>query len=327
MRLIDLTVRRKFLLAAVASLALPGVARSQGRQYRIAIIIVPPRRTGLGGPSALEQGLRDLGYSLGKDVLVEVHSAEGRVERLPTLVEDVVRSKPDVIVTGLNAVTTLVKAATQTIPIVFTVGTDVIRASYVQSFARPGGNITGITWDVDGGPELKRLDLLKEMIPTISHVAVLWEAPYRELQQQGIDATAKALRLRTFWHELSDDLGRDFAEITKLRADGLVVLGGARAFIRRAEIAQLAVVNRLPGAFSVAEFVDSGGLMSYGPSIAGASRAAARQIDKILKGVKPSDIPVERPTVFDLTINLKTARELGLKIPVGVLIRANRVIE
>ena len=320
--------RRRFVAVVGSALVAPqAFAQKPGKVYRIGFPVIPPHKAVEHLIVALEDGLRDLGYVPGKDIIVEYRSADGKMERFPEMVQEVVRSKPDVIVTGVNASTTLVKAATQNTPIVMAAGTDVIGAGYAKSLARPGGNITGITWDVGGGTVIKRLELLKEISPRISRVVVLWESVYKQQYQTIMDNAAPALGLRTFWHEFSGDVERDFTEMTRLRADAIFVASSGAIFTRRAEITALAIKNRLPTAFSVSEFVASGGLMSYGPNFAGAYRAAARYVDKILKGAKPGDLPIEQPTVIDLTINLKTAKALGLEIPQSVLLRAERVIE
>jgi len=320
--------RRRFVALIGSALAAPLARAQQARRvYRIGWPVVSPRHVLEHLIASLEQGLRDLGYMPGKDILIEVRSAEGKMERFAEVVQEIVQSKPDVILTGVNATTTLVKAATQSIPIVMTIGTDVIGAGYAKSLAKPGGNITGITWDVGGGTVIKRLELLKEMAPKISRIAVLWESPYREQYKPTMDTAARVLGVSTSWHEYSGDPERDFAEMTRLRAEAVDVYPSVAIFSRRVEIIALATKHRLPTGFSVSEFVASGGLMSYGPNLAGAYRAAARHIDKILKGAKPGDLPIEQPTVIDLTINLKTAKALGLTIPLAVLIRADRVIE
>jgi putative ABC transport system substrate-binding protein len=320
--------RRSFVALIGSALAAP-LARAQQarRSYRVVYAAISPRQANEHFVTALEQGLRDLGYVPGKDVVVEFRSAEGKLERYAEVVQDVVRSKPDVIVTGVNASTTAVRTATQSIPIVMTIGTDVISAGYVKNLAKPGGNVTGITWDVGAGTVVKRLELLKEIAPRISRVAVLWESPYKEQYKPPMDTAAPILGVSTFWHEYSGDPERDFAEMTRSRAESVYVLSGGRMFSRVSEIVALATKHRLATAFPVSEYVASGGLMSYGPNLVGAFRSAARHVDKILKGAKPGDIPVEQPTVIDLTINLKTAKALGLTIPQSVLLRANRVIE
>ena len=181
--------------------------------------------------------------------------------------------------------------------------------------------------DVGAGTIIERLELLKEIAPGISRVAVLWEPPYREQYKTQMDTAAPVLGLRTFWHEYSGEPERDFAEMTRLRAEAVHVEASGWIYSRRTEIIALATKLRLPTAFGVSEFVVSGGLLSYGPNLAATYRSAARHVDKILKGAKPGDIPVEQPTVIDLTINLKTAKALGLKIPQSILLRTSRMIE
>jgi len=322
------TGRRQFLIATGALLAAP-MARAQqkNRVYRIGLPTTRSPQFMKPYIAALEQGLRELGYLPGKDVAIEVHSAEGQRERLPEVMKEVVRSKPDVIITGLNPVTTAAQAATQSIPIVMTGGTEVIDAGYARSFARPGGNITGITVEIKkGATGLKRIELLKEIAPSISLVAFLWDAPYDGFKAV-FDAAAPALGMRTFWHEFSGEPERDFAEMTLRGADAVLAIGGGPQIAQRAEIAALAIRHRLPISYPISLFVDAGALMSYGPNAPSMFRAAARHVDKILKGIKPGDIPIEQSTVFDLVINLKTAKALGLTIPPSIMLRADRVIE
>jgi putative ABC transport system substrate-binding protein len=308
-------------------LAAPFARAQQARRvYRIAWPAQTPRPGLEHLIAALEQGLRDLGYVPGKDFVIEVLSAEGKTERYPEVVREVVQSKPDVILTGTNNNTTAVMAVTRSIPIVMAIGTDVIGAGYAKSLAKPGGNITGIAYDVGAGILIKRLELLKEIAPGISRVVVLWESKLKPYQTP-LDEAARVLGLRTFWHEFSGNPERDFAEMTRLRADAVYLPDSSVMYSQRAEIIALAAKHRLPAAFSYSEFVEAGGLMSYSPNTAGLFRSAARHIDKILKGAKPGDIPIEQPTIIDLAINLKTAKALGLKIPQSVLLRAERVIE
>jgi len=322
------TGRRQFLIATGALLAAPMArAQQEKRVYRIALPALTSYRGLESLIAALEQGLRELRYLPGTDLVLEFHSAEGKPERLPEVMKALVRSKPDVIITGPNAVTTAAQAATQSIPIVMTAGTEVIDAGYASSFAKPGGNITGITWEFKrGATGVKRLEVLKEIAPSISLVAVLWDAPY-DVFKAVFDAAAPARGMRTYWHEFSGEPEQDFAEMTRRGADAVLAIGGGPQIARRAEIATLAIKHRLPISYSADLFVDAGALMSYGPSGPGLFRAAARHVDKILKGIKPGDIPIEQPTVFDLVINLKTARALGLAIPPSILLRADRVIE
>jgi putative ABC transport system substrate-binding protein len=322
------TGRRQFLIATGALLA-TRMARAQQekRVYRIALPALTSYRGLESLIAALEQGLRELGYLPGKDIVLEFHSAEGKPERLPEVMKEAVRSKPDVIITGPNAVTTAAQAATQSIPIVMTAGTEVIDAGYARSFARPGGNITGMTVEFQkGATGFKRIELLKEIAPSISLVAFLWDAPYDGFKTV-FDAAAPARGMRTYWHEFSGEPEQDFAEMTRRGADAVFAIGGGPQIARRTEIATLAIKHRLPISYSASLFVEAGALMSYGPNFLSMFRAAARHVDKILKGIKPGDIPIEQATVFDLVINLKTAKALGLTIPPSIMLRANSVID
>jgi putative ABC transport system substrate-binding protein len=320
--------RRRFLFAAATLLAAP-FARAQRleRPYRIGYPAVAPFHTFEHFMSAFEEGLRAHGHMPGRDVVIERRSAEGNLERYPEVVREVVSSNPDVIITGVNANTTAVKALTDTIPIVMMVGTDVINQGYVKSFAKPGGNITGLTWDVGGGTVSKRLELLKEAAPAISRVAVLFDPPYEVEYGAAIRSAAAALGVELAWFDATDDFSRSFAAATGQAADALFINGGARMFARRAEVVALAAKYRLPAAYFEAVFVDAGGLMSYGPNIPALFRAGARFVDKILKGARPGDLPIEQPTKIDFIINLRTARSLGLSLPQSLLLRADRVIE
>ena len=320
--------RRRFVALIGGALAAPFArAQPRGKVFRVAY----PSISGHGAMNhllkALELGLRDHGYVIGQNLVIEFRSADGKIERYPEVVAEVVRSKPDVIVTGVNANTTAVKALTQTIPVVMILGADVVDAGYVGSLAKPGGNITGFTLDV--GPDFvaKRVELLKEMVPEISRLAVLRESPYRDRLQSAIEMAAAKLGLSTFWLEYSGDLERDFAAMGRWRADAVFAQAGPRLYHVRENLAAFAAKQRLPVTYPISEFVDAGGLMSYSPNISAQFRAAARYIDKILKGAKPGDLPIEQPTKFELVINMKTAKALSLKIPQSLLLRADRVIE
>lgn len=277
--------------------------------------------------AAFEQGLRDLGYQPGKDVLIDLRSAEGNLERYRQIVQDIVRTKPDVILTGVNANTSAARAATQTIPIVMMLGSDVIRAGYAKTLAKPGGNITGLSSDVGAEVITKRLELLREAVPKISRLAILSEPPHRVEYRAALDrATASVLRMDTLWLEFSGDLERDFAEIVRWRADALFHLPQARMFGQRAQIAGLEAKHRLPSAHTAAEFAEAGGLMAYGANLSVLFRSAASYVDRIFKGAKPAELPIEQPSRIDLVINLQTARALGLTLPSSILLRADRVI-
>jgi putative ABC transport system substrate-binding protein len=314
------------MTAVVLSLPLSSRAQ-QRRPYRIAAITIAPARSSAHLKAAFEDGLRERGYVIGRDVIVEVRSADGDVQIYPKLVDEVVRSKPDLIFSGTNANTAPAAAATKSIPIVFAVGTEVIQSGFVQSLARPGGNMTGITWDV--GEELvsKRFELFKEMVPRMSRVAVFWEPPYGQQYRATTDATAKKLGVSTFWREYSGDVDADFAEIVRGRGDGVYVHHGVRLFSQRQQVAAAATRHRLPIACGSAELVDAGALMSYGPNLADSFRQAATYADKILKGAKPGDLAVEQPRKMELAVNAGTAKLLGLALSQSLRLRVDKLVE
>ena len=314
------------MTAAVLSLPLPSAAQ-QRRPYRIAVVTITSAQSSAHLRAAFEDGLRQRGYVIGRDVVVEVRSAEGDRELYPKLIAEVVRSKPDVILTGVNANTTPAAAATKSIPIVFAVGTEVIKSGFAQSLGRPGGNLTGITWDVGDALAAKRFELFKEMVPKISRVAVLWEPPYGQQYRGPTDAAARILGLTTFWREYSGDLEADFTEIARGGADGVYLHHGVGLFSRRSEVAAVATRHRLPTACGSAELVDAGALMSYGPNLADSFRQAASHVDKILKGAKPADLPVEQPTKIELAVNAGTAKTLGLALPPSLRLRVDKLVE
>lgn len=316
------------ICALSALYALPSAwAQRLRKPFRIGFPSIAPRQAFEHLAQALEQGLRDHGYVLGKDIVIDYRSAGGRIERYPEVAQEMVRNNPDLIVTGVNAATAPVKALTQTIPIVMLVGTDVIRQGFAKSYARPGGNVTGLTRDVGSDAEVKRLELLKLAVPGISRVGVLYDAPYDVEYGSAIREAALVLGMKLSSGDITDDFERGFAAVARERVDAIVTQGGPRMFARRAELVALAAKHRLPAAYHDMEYVEAGGLMSYGPDLAALFRAGARFVDKILKGARPGDLPVEQPTKIDLAINLTTARALGLKIPQIVLLRAERVIE
>ena len=279
---------------------------------------------------AFTQGLREHGYVEGQNVVLERRYGEGR-ERLAEIAAELVRLKVDVIVAVTDPVIAAVKRQTRSIPIVMVGASDPVGTGFIASLARPGGNITGSS---RMSPELsaKRLDLLREAVPQLSRVAVMWDPDVRGalLDFKELEAPARSLRLQLQAVEVShaDDLARAFAVITDARAEAMIVIQpNPVAFANRGQLVSFAQKTRLPSIYANKEFVDAGGLMSYGPSIADLNRRAATYVDKILKGAKPADLPVEQPTKFELVINLKTAKAIGLTIPQSVLGRADQVIE
>jgi putative ABC transport system substrate-binding protein len=282
---------------------------------------------------AFRQGLRDLGYVEGRNVVIEYRSAEGKSERLPALAAELVALKVDVILAGGTPQALAAKQATRTLPIVFTAAADPIASGLVPSLARPGGNVTGLS---NLTPELvgKCLEQLKQVVPGVSRVAVLWhpgalgERTEKDMLK-GAHVAARALGVRLQFVEARGptDFDRAFSDMTRARADALTVLPSSMLSNERRRLVDLAAKNRLPTVFPWREFVDAGGLMAYGPNVADLFRRAATYVDKILKGTKPADLPVEQPTKFELVINLKTAKALGLTIPQSVLGRADDVVQ
>jgi putative ABC transport system substrate-binding protein len=283
--------------------------------------------------AAFRQGLREHGYVEGQNIVIEYRAAEGKIERLADLAAELAGLRVDLIVAPNTPSARAARQATTTIPIVTAVMGDPIGDGLVASLARPGGNITGLTFL---GPELvpKRLQVLKEALPKVSRVAALWHpGAFSERTNQdmlkGTETAARTLRVQLHLAEVggADDLDRAFSMMTRERADALIVFPGPMLFNERKRIVGLAAKHRLPSMFSAREFVELGGLISYGASIADLIRRSASHVDKILKGAKPGDLPVEQPTKFELVINMKTAKALGLTIPKSLLLRADDVIQ
>ena len=279
---------------------------------------------------AFRQGLRALGWVEGKNIAIEYRFADGKRERLPELASELVNLKVELIVTGGPAPTRAVKEANVTIPIVMGFDNDPVGSGFVASLARPGGNITGLS---TLAPEIsgKQLELLKEIVPRLSRVAVLGNStePGNAQALREMELAAEAFRVRLQYLDVRSpkDIETAFRESSKGRADAVLLLGSPVASSQRTQIAALVVKSRLPAIYPWPEFVEDGGLMAYGVSITDLFRRAAIFVDKILKGAKPADLPVEQPTKFELVINLKTAKQIGLTIPPNVLARADKVIK
>jgi ABC-type uncharacterized transport system substrate-binding protein len=280
---------------------------------------------------AFRQGLRELNYVEGQNLILDFRWAEGRYERLPALLAEAIRLNPDVIVTAGTPGALAAKNATSTIPIVMAVIGDPIAAGLVPSLARPAGNITGLASmspETDG----KRLELLKELVPRVSRIAVLWNStnPNNAARIKDMQAAARTLRLTL--EPLVDvgdsqQLDKGFGAIVAARAEALIMASDRALLAHRARIVDFAVKRWLPALYPYREFVEAGGLVSYAPSYPAMFRHAATYVDKILKGARPGDLPVEQPTKFELVINLKTAQALGLTIPQTLLLRADQVIQ
>jgi putative tryptophan/tyrosine transport system substrate-binding protein len=283
---------------------------------------------------AIRRTLREFGYIDGQNIAFEYRYAEGKIDRFPELAAELVRLKVDIIVVSAGGgYIQAAKNATKTIPIVMTgVGTDPVKAGLIESLARPGGNVTGLT---NLNPELggKRLELLKEAVPKVTRVAVLYDpanTPSVIEVKENLPVPAGALRLTIQPWEVrgGDDFDRALAAMGKQRPDGLYAAPSGPLMITNGKrIADFALKSRLPSIYGRREFVDEGGLMSYGADIADSYRRVAYYVDRILKGAKPADLPVEQPTKFEFVINLKTAKQIGLTIPPEVLARANRLIK
>jgi putative ABC transport system substrate-binding protein len=278
---------------------------------------------------AFRQGLRELGYVEGKNIVIEYRYAEEKLDRLPALAAELVRLKVDVIVSGGPGATRPAKEATNTIPVVMTFDNDPVANGFVGSLARPGGNITGLS---TLAPEIsgKQLELLKEIVPKLSRVTVLGSSTNpgnaHTLKETELVAGALAVKLQYLDVREPRDIETAFRAAGKGRAEAVLVLGNPVLASQRTQFANLAVKTRLPAIYWRSDIVESGGLMSYGVSFSDLDRRAATYVDKILKGAKPADLPVEQPTKFELVINLKAAKQIGLTIPPNVLARADRVI-
>jgi putative tryptophan/tyrosine transport system substrate-binding protein len=319
------------ILLIIATVGVGAVATAQqpAKVPRIGFQLDAPVSAVASRIEAFRQGLRDLGYIEGKNIVVEWRSSEGKVERRGELATELVHLKVDVIVSAGPTVTRVLKEATSTIPIVMGQDTDPVGSGFVASLARPGGNITGLA---ALAPEMsgKQLELLKEIIPKLSRVAIIGNSTNpgdaQALRETVLAAGSYEIYLRYLDVLDAKDIETVFRAVAKGRADGLLVLGNPILNAYRKQIADLAVKHRLPVAYARPEYVEAGGLIYYGTSYNDLFRRAAIYVDKILKGAKPADLPVEQPKKFDLIINLKAAKQIGLTIPPNVLARADKVI-
>jgi putative tryptophan/tyrosine transport system substrate-binding protein len=325
---------RRAFLAGTGAVLLAGPLAAEAQQaakvarigYLSTNLTANPR-----GREAFRQGLRELGYAEGRNVVIEYRDAEGKLERLPALVAELVALRLDVIVPLGAAATQAARKATKTIPIVGVAMGDPVRSGFVASLARPSGNITGLATFASLEIIGKNLELLKEAVPGISRVAVLWNPanPAHREVMPGVKAAARLLGVQLQPHEASgpSEFDSAFSAILRERVGALLVMSDAIFFGYRTRLVDLAAKHRMPAMYGQSEFAEAGGLMSYGPNLSDQFRRAAYFVDKILKGAKPADLPVEQPTKFELVINLKTAKALGLTIPPSVLGRADEVIQ
>ena len=329
-------MRRREFIAGVSGLTAtwPLAVQAQqqaGRVYKVGYQAIASREQTLHFVKAFEDGLRSLGYRVGENVVIEYRFADGQLELLPALAADLVRLGVDIIVaTGINPSAVAAMKATTTIPIVIT-GLDPVRAGLVASLARPGGNVTGLTVDAGGEILGKRFELLKEMLPNLSRLGILWnpDVAFVQSRQTSMTEIAQTLGLTTIPVEARglEALEPAFATMVRERAQAFVMQGDSVLFNYRGQIAEMALRNRLPAASIQRELADAGFLLSYGADISDIYRRLAGFVDKILKGTKPADLPVEQPTKYELVINLKTAKALGLTVPPTLLARADEVIE
>ena len=320
--------RRAFVTivgGSIFAVPLSGKAQQPPTVPRIGVLEANP-----GFDKHLHAGLNQYGYVEGKNIVIEWRWAHASAERFPELATELVRLKAEVIVAANNPAVAAAQDATKTIPIVMVIVTDPVRLGFVTSLARPAGNITGLTIQ---SPELagKRLQLLKEAVPHLTRVAVLWdptEPGRRELVKETEAASPTlGLQLQTLAARSPQEIDSAFAAMTRERAGALVVLTDSIFTNQRRQIAELATKRRLPSIFMTLEYAEAGGLMAYSANFLDVQRRAATFVDKILKGAKPADLPIEQPTKFDFVINLKTAKALGLTIPPSMLLQADRVIE
>ena len=329
-----MNTRRRFVLALMAwALAAPlaSFAQQSAKIARIGFLHPASPQSADIRLQAFRDGLGELGYVEGKNLQLEVRWGEGKLERLPTLAAELVQAKVDVIVASSSPGVVAAHQATRTIPIVMPTSSDPVGDGLVASLARPGGNITGLS---QMAPELgeKRLQLLKEMFPKVSHaMAVLWNPAYVGMRArfEQAKAAAPAVGLTVQSVEVRDtrELDLAFEAIIREHPEALLLLVDPFTFSQRSRIVEFAAEQRLPAMYETSDFVDAGGLISYGPNISELFRRAATYVDKILRGAKPADLPIEQPTKFELVINMRAAKALGIKFPDSILLRADEVIE
>ncbi len=320
-------MERRTFLGSLALLAAPRAAMAQPAERRYRVGFLNASTPGGQVEAVLREGLRALGYVEGANLVIETRDAHGHVERLQVLARALLESKPEVIVTFGTTAAQAAKAATPTIPIVMAFAGDPVGTRIVASLARPGGNVTGMSL---AAAELsgKRLELLKEILPKLMRLTILGDTS-REVEVQETEKAARTLSLAVTRVELTRVEGLDTAlgEVSRTRPQAVIVLNTAVTTSRRVRIADFALKNRVPLVGTAGAWVPAGALLSYAPSLTDSARRAVAYVDKILKGAKPAELPIQQPTKFELAVNLKTARLIGLTIPPAVLARADQVIE
>jgi len=327
-----MTTRRRLLGLSFGSL-LPAhvrIAHTQAKVPRIGLLAAGSPYPSVPRPvQALVQALGDLGYVEGRTIQIEYRWAEGRPERLAALAIDLVRANVELIVASGDAATRAARQASRTVPIVMATSGDAVGAGFVESLARPGGNVTGMTAIT---PELsaKRLQILKDLLPRVAHVAVLWNPsdPVQALDWSATQSAARSLglSLQSIEYRTPSDIDRALATFAQTPTEALVVFNASEVVERRAPLLNVVAMHRIPAIYDASEWVTSGGLIAYGVTHASLFRRSATFVDRILKGAKPADLPVEQPATFLLAINLKTAQALGLTVPQSLLLRADEVI-
>jgi len=321
--------RRAFIGSmAIGLLAAPLAAEAQpaGKVPHVGYVTSSGRSVNV---AVFDQGLRDLGYTIGQDVIVEYRFGEGHNDRVPMLIDELLRLKVDVFFAPSPQAIRAARQATDTVPIVgVDLETNPVEAGWVKNLARPGGNITGLFLDL---PELggKLIQILTEAVPRLQRVAVLWDASVAASQFKATEGPARAVRLKvqSLAFRQSEDFTASFEAARNQRAQALVILSAPSVFLNLKRLADLALQYRLPAICVFPQFADAGGLMGYGPNITDLVRQAASYVDRILKGARPADLPIQRPAVFKLAANMKTAKALGLTIPPSLLQRADQVID
>jgi len=318
------------LTLAVLAMPLTAGAQQAGRVSRIGLLLTGSPTTESRHIETFKSGLRELGYNEGQNIAFSYRWAMGTSDQFPVLAIDLVRANVDLILTFGTTATTAAKKATRTIPILFVAVGDPVGSRLVESLARPGGNITGFT-NVSAELSVKLLEFVKELVPGLTRAAVLRNpanpASIPQLRQTQVAAKSLEVQLQPLEVRDPSEFESAFAAISRERAGALIVLPDPMFLSQRTRIADLAAKSRLPSIFNWAEYVEAGGLMGYGPSLPDTLRRAASYADRILKGAKPSDLPVEQPAKFELIINLKTARMLGLTIPPSLLLRVDRILD
>ena len=323
--------RRRFVSACAGSLVItPSIVKAQpaGKVYRVGFLLGATEESVVSLFRALKEGLQELGYIEGRNLVLDRRYGDGKMERLPDLAGELVRAKVEVIVTGTNIHVAAARRATSTIPIVMVFADDPVRAGFVASLARPGGNVTGLSADASSELWGKYLSMLKELVPKLSRVGVLGQMSsnvgFAELAaaSRKLDVALDVGDLRT-----AEDLDGAFDAMNRKHVGAVLVIVGPLTYLLRQRISELALKFHLPAITNVNQFTQVGLLMSYGPHLPDLYRRAASYVDKILRGATPADLPVEQPSKFELTINLKTARSLGVVIPNSLLLTAAEVIQ